>query len=164
MNEVYLFQELEKLVASAIKDFRLKTKSGELKLPDIYFEHLPITGEEAFPFVLIKFQNSQSNPQMGTVCEVSISVGCYDSTIDDHDKLAGCYADALIDCFNVASAIRTALLSLEDSILASRYIRIDDVSLTAPDEQSWPQFQLDIMTKWQFHAPSPLSKGREYGY
>ena len=144
MIEQGLTKALRLFIEDAVKDFRLPTKSGELRAPIILNGYLPPKRsgvEDEFPFVLVR-PDKGSTDRDKTEVDVSIIVGCYSEEFDGYEL-----------CFNVMTRIRDALASMDCGTLANKYQLQYPLKWENFDEQPWPQWQLDLITKWWFKAP-----------
>lgn len=154
MIEIYLTQALRELVEEAVKDFRLPVEKGETRAPKVINGYLPpkqyiMPGQTArdddFPFVVVRADKATSNKEE-TQVDVSIIIGCYSKEFDGHEY-----------CLNVMSRIRNALTSLENGILAGKYILSFPIEWDLVPEQPYPQWQLDMTTHWVFNTPKPIT-------
>ena len=143
MIEQDLTKVLRLFIEDAIKDFRMPTKSGIARAPIVINGYLPPKRsgvEDEFPFVLVR-PDKGSTDRDKTEVEISLIVGCYSEEFDGHEF-----------CFNVMTRIRHALTSLYCGTLANKYQLQYPIEWENFDDQPWPQWQLDIKTKWAFRA------------
>lgn len=144
MIEQGLTSALRLYIEGAIKDFRLPTKNGKDRAPIIINGYLPPKRhgvEDDFPFVLVRPDKGSTDRDTTTV-EVAIIIGCFTEAFDGHEI-----------CLNVMTRIRHALATLPCGTLANKYQLQYPVEWENFAEQPWPQWQLDMTTKWAFKAP-----------
>lgn len=145
MTEHLLIDAVRKKVKDVVKDFRLETRFEEHpRCPTVFEGDLPpkrSNSTDDFPFVIVRFEESSS-----TNDEITASVLI----------VAGCFTEDLLghrDCMNVLTRIRTALLTMPNGILDDRYILQPPIKITNLPEQPYPQWQINMETKWCFRAP-----------
>ncbi|MGN0885800.1 MAG: hypothetical protein ACI4RT_02255 [Candidatus Spyradenecus sp.] len=150
MIENELTAALRAKIAEAVKDYRMPTKSGGLRAPVVYNAYLPpkrsglngTTGnDDDFPFVVVRPEGATSEREE-TEVTVSIIIGCYTQETDGHEY-----------CLNVMARIRTALTSMENGILAGRYVLKYPLTWEMPPDQPYPQWQVSMETRWAFNTP-----------
>lgn len=144
MIEQELTRCLGEFLGQALEDFGLENKSGTLRAPQIINGYLPpkrSSADDDFPFVVIRPDSGTANQDSVSV-ELTIIIGCYSEKTDGY-----------MNCLNVMTRIRNALLSLEGGILGGRYVLNGDVSWKNTDEQPWPQWNLFVTTNWLMRSP-----------
>ena len=147
MIENLLADELRKLIANAVADYRLPVKNGEARPPQVVNGYLPLkrgSNDEDFPFVLVRVEGAKTE-QDSTVVDVAIIVGCYAETFDGHEY-----------CLNVMSRIRNALTFLPGWILAGKYALNFPIEYSILPDQPYPYWQLDMSTKWAVRTPEVI--------
>lgn len=150
MIEQELARNLREFIKDAVKDFRLpvENEKDNPRAPKIINGYLPPKHSEKgddFPFVLVRPEGATSD--MGeTEVTVAIIIGCYTEEYDGHEY-----------CLNVMTRIRNALTSMKDGRLADKYVLNFPIKWDIVPEQPWPQWQLDMETKWCFNTPQALS-------
>ena len=144
MIESNLSRALCEFVESVTKDFRLETKSGELKAPQIVEGYLPPkrnNADEDFPFVIVRFEDSKS--ELGqTDVTMSIIIACYTQDMDGY-----------LYCLSVYEAIRRALCEMPFQTLDERYQLGFPIECKNIPDQPWPYWQLEMTTHWTFSTP-----------
>lgn len=146
MIENLLTEALREKIEEAVKDFRLPVKGGEMRVPTVINAYLPPKNHEVkdFPYVLIRAEAGNSSPSE-TETTVAIIIGCYSEEDDGSEH-----------CINVMTRIRSALSSMENGILANKYVLKYPITWEIVPEQPWPQWQLDIVTKWGYNSPQAI--------
>lgn len=133
-------------VSKIVEDFRLTTEFEENpRCPRMFNGDLPPKRSDSlddFPFIIVRFEESESVNEE-TTATIVIVAGCYTEDYEGHE-----------DCINVLSRIQTALLSMPDGILDNKYILQPPVLMTNLPEQPYPQWQVNMTTKWTFRAPA----------
>lgn len=146
MTENGLIKALREYLEQAVADFRLPVKNGEPRAPRIYNGYLPPkrSGQgDDFPFVLVRPDAGETDGEE-TEVTISIVVGCYTEEFDGHEI-----------CLNIMQRIRHALFTLENGILANKYVLHTPFKWRNYEDQPYPLWQLDIETKWVFNSPQP---------
>lgn len=145
MVENELTRALMTCIESAVQDYRLPVKSGELKAPKVLNGYLPPKrtnrDEDDFPFIIVRTESGVCD-QDSTRTEVSIIIGCYSQEIIGHEY-----------CINVMTRIKNAFMSLPNCTLAKRYILDFPIKWAMAPDQPYPQWQLDMQTTWIYKAP-----------
>ena len=147
MNENDLAKELRIYLEKVVSDYRLPVKNGEPRSPNVLNGYLPPkrSGQnDDYPFVLVRPDSGQSEEEQ-TEVTVSIIIGCYTEEFDGHEY-----------CLNIMQRIRTALTSLPNGILADKYVLDFPFRWENYPEQPYPQWLLEIETKWVFNTPQPI--------
>ena len=144
MIENKLSEALRKFIGEDLKDYVLPVKTGEARTPYIVNGYLPpkrSTASDDFPFVLVRPDHGTSD--MGqTEVTVSIIIGCYSEDYDGYEY-----------CLNIMTRIRQALATMENQTLDERYQLQWPITWENPTDQPWPQWQLEMTTKWVFNTP-----------
>jgi hypothetical protein len=144
MIENLLTAELRDFINNAVKDYRLPVKDGEGRAPQIINGYLPpkrSSDDDDFPFVIVRAEAGNCEREQ-TEITVAIIIGCYTKEYNGHEY-----------CLNVMTRIRNALCSMENNILANKYVLQFPISWEVPQNQPWPQWQLDMTTHWDFNTP-----------
>ena len=150
MIEIYLTKALREFIKTAVKDFRLPVEKGEIRPPQVINGFLPpkqyiqpnqSEREDDFPFVVVRPDKAETDSGK-TEVTVSIIIGCYSKDFDGYEY-----------CLNVMSRIRNALSSMKNGVLDKKYILQFPFEWDIVPEQPWPQWQVDITTRWVFNAP-----------
>lgn len=144
MIEQELTKSLRKFIENAVKDFRLPVEHGEIRAPIIINGFLPpkqTKNDDDFPFVVVRPERAASDVEL-TEVTVSIIIGCYAKDYDGHEY-----------CLNVMTRIRNALATMENGNLDDKYILNFPIEWDIVPEQPWPQWQLDMTTRWSFNTP-----------
>ena len=147
MIENLLTEALRKKIEEAVKDFRLPVENGEMRAPEVIDAYLPpkrSTKKDDFPFVIVRAEEGSDGRESADIT-VGIIIGCY-SESDDGNKY----------CLNVKSRTSQALLTMENNILANKYVLQYPVEWTMVPSQPWPQWQLDMITKWSCNTPQAI--------
>ena len=144
MIETNLAIALGVFIEDAIKELRLKTKKGELRAPQIVDGYLPpkrTLEDDDFPFVIVRAEEGTSF--MGqTSVTVALIIGCYTTETDGYAH-----------CMEIMQRIRSALCQMPEQTLDERFqLEFPIVWRNAP-EQPYPQWQLEMTTKWTFNTP-----------
>ncbi|MBR1953287.1 MAG: hypothetical protein IKA32_11945 [Lentisphaeria bacterium] len=148
-----LLEALKDEITEAVKDFRLPTKDGELRNPDVYINDLPpgLSGGallEKFPFVIVRANNGKANRvEVGAETTVVIIIGTYSKNLDSSS-----------DCINVMERIQQALFTLPDDTLAETYIMQENIDWTLHNEDYSPQSQIDMYTTWEHGTAQVVCK------
>ena len=144
MIETNLAIALGVFIEGALKDLRLKTKKGELRAPQVVDGYLPpkrTLDDDDFPFVIVRAEEGVSD--MGqTVVTISLIVGCYTTETDGYAH-----------CMEIMQRIRFALCRMPNQTLAGRYQLEFPITWRNTPEQPYPQWQLEMTTKWVFNTP-----------
>ena len=144
MIENKLTEALRDFIKEAIKDFRLPVENGEMRAPQVVNGYLPPkrSGDcDDFPFVIVRPEKGTSDRE-ATEITVSIIIGCFAEEYDGHEY-----------CLNVMARIRSALASMENNILANKYVLNFPIDWDISPDQPYPQWQIDMTTHWQFNTP-----------
>ena len=150
MLETNLALELGVFIEDALKDLRLPTKKeGVLRPPKVFDGYLPpkrsLRGKDEenddFPFVVVRVDDGISERGM-TTATVSLIVGCYTTETDGYAH-----------CLEVVQRIRLALCQLENHTLNKRFQLVFPIEWNNVPEQPYPQWQLEMTTKWAFSTP-----------
>lgn len=154
MNEISLCSSLKELAEKVVSGYRLLNKNREPVIPKVYCGYLPLkdNDEENFPYVLIRHESSSTDWE-GTTAQVAIIAGSYCEGKDESGKV-GMKMQGHFDCLNVLSAIRSEILNLEAETLDERYVLLNPIEISAPDEQPFPYWQVDMTTKWHLASPA----------
>ncbi len=144
MIESNLSRALCEFVEGVTKDFRLETKNGELKAPQIVEGYLPpkrSNNDEDFPFIVVRFEDSKS--ELGqTAVSMSIVIGCYTQAMDGY-----------LYCLSVYEAIRRALCEMPFQTLDERYQLGFPIECKNTGDHAWPYWQLEMTTNWVLTTP-----------
>lgn len=144
MVENRLIEELCEFLGEAVKDFSMPTKSGEERPPKIVNGYLPpkrSNGDDDFPFVVVRPDQGTSD-RGATEVVVSLIIGCYTDEFDGYKY-----------CLNILNRIRYALATMENQTLANKYQLQFPVTWENPADQPYPQWQIDMTTRWIFNTP-----------
>lgn len=151
MIEQELARHLRKFIEDAVKDFRLPVEfEKKPRAPKIINGYLPPKRSEKgddFPFVVVRPDAATCEREV-TEVTVSIIIGCY-AKEEEYDGYEY--------CMNVMTRIRNALTSMENGTLAKKYMLNFPISWNNVTEQPWPQWQLDMETKWRFNTPQAIT-------
>ena len=154
MIEVNLITALQRFLESVVKDYDLPAVAGDgtWKAPAVINSYLPVTQDDSDdnPFVLVRAESGSAGQETISI-KVAIIVGCHDP-----DQKQGGYNWAL----DIIARIRTALMGMENQVLKDidgrpRYQFIPEVTWENVSDQTWPYFQLQMMTSWQLRSPQP---------
>ncbi len=144
MIETNLAIALGVFIEDALKELRLKTKKGELRAPQIVDGYLPpkrTLEDDDFPFVIVRAEEGTSF--MGqTSVTVSLIVGCYTTETDGYAH-----------CMEIMQRIRAALCQMPEQTLDERFQLEFPIVWRNFPEQPYPQWQLEMTTKWTFNTP-----------
>lgn len=144
MIENELTESLRAFIEQSVADYRLPVKNGEPRAPRVFNGYLPPKRsgyDDDFPFVVVRPDSGEVDTEQTTV-SVSIVIGCYTEEFDGHEH-----------CLNVMSRIRNALTMMENNTLANRYVLSYPISWSVLEDQPYPQWQLDMETKWTMKTP-----------
>lgn len=144
MVENLLTEALRKLVAEAVKDYVLPVENGKERAPQVINGYLPPKRSgvhDDFPFVVVRAENGKNEADRMEMT-VAIIIGCYTKEVTGHEY-----------CINIMQRIRTALVNLPNGLLDSRYLLNYPIEWTILAEQPYPQWQLDMTTRWSFRTP-----------
>lgn len=151
MIEQELARNLRKFIEDVVKDFRLPVEMEKTpRAPKVHDGYLPPKRSEPgddFPFVIVR-PDAATTERTATEVTVSIIIGCY-AKEEEYDGYEY--------CLNVMTRIRNALTSMENGILAKKYVLNFPISWNNVPEQRWPQWQLDMETKWSFNTPQAIT-------
>lgn len=149
MQEMELCRDLRARLADVTQHLQLEADSNliEYKAPRIVDGFLPPARsrgpkeeEPEFPFIIVRPSAGQTNASRATTATVKIMVGCYDEDYDGHQY-------ALL----VLAAIRRGLM--EQPTVGSVFRLEMPFEWELPDDQPWPQWQLEITTRWTIATP-----------
>lgn len=144
MIETNLSRALCEFVEEVTKDFRLQTKTGLLKAPQIIEGYLPpkrSNDADDFPFVVVRLEDSKSDLGQTDVT-MSLIIGCYTQETVGH-----------LYCLNVFERIRRALCEMPFQTLDERYQLGFPIECKNIPDQPWPYWQLEMTTHWTFSTP-----------
>lgn len=144
MIENLLTKALREKIADVVKDYRLPVKNGEMRCPTVFNGYLPpkrSNTQDDFPFVVVRADSGKSEREQ-TELSVSIIIGCYTDEFDGHEY-----------CINVMTRIKNALLSMPNETLDNRFVLQYPIEWNLLSEQPYPQWQLDMSTKWIYRTP-----------
>lgn len=149
MIEQELARNLREFIKDVVKDFRLPVETEKkARAPKVYDGYLPPKRSEKgddFPLIIVRPESATSDREE-TEVSVAIIVGCYTEEFDGHEY-----------CLNVMTRIRNALASMENGVLAKKYVLKFPITWNIVPEQPWPQWELEIDTKWCFNTPQAIS-------
>lgn len=139
-----LTRALREFIAEAVKEYLLPTKNGDAKAPTVVNGYLPPkrTNRDVddFPFIVVR-ADAGSTDADNSLIDVSIIIGCYSQEFDGHEY-----------CINVMSRINKALTSMTNGTLNDRYMLQYPLVWQMVEDQPYPQWQLDMSTKWLYKA------------
>ena len=145
MIENNLTKALIEKIKEVVKDFRMPVKDGERRCPTVLNGYLPPKRydgtDEDYPFIVVRPDNGTSNRE-NTTMTVSIVVGCFTEDLNGFE-----------DCIEVMTRIRAALASMPNGILDNRYILQYPITWDLLREQPYPQWQLNMETRWEYRTP-----------
>jgi hypothetical protein len=145
MVENELVKALMECIEEAVKDYRLPVKNGVERAPRVINGYLPPKrtkrDEDDFPFIVVRAEGGTCNSE-STETQVSIIIGCYSQEVVGHEY-----------CINVMTRIKEAITSLPNGTLAKRYVLEYPITWDMVADQPYPQWQLDMSTKWLFQTP-----------
>ena len=151
MIEQELARNLREFIKDAVKDLRLPVEfEKKARAPKIINGYLPPKRAEKgddYPFVLVR-PDAATSERDTTEVTVSIIIGCY-AKPEEYDGYEY--------CMNVMTRIRNALTSMKDGRLAEKYVLNFPIIWNNVPEQPWPQWQLEMETKWYFNTPQAIS-------
>lgn len=144
MVESNLVLDLGIFIEDALKGLRLQTKKGELRAPQVVDGYLPpkrTLEDDDFPFVIVRAEGGTSELEVTTVT-VSLIIGCYTTETDGYAH-----------CLEIMQRIRLALCQLPCRVLKRRYQLEYPISWSNVPEHPYPQWQLEMTTKWIINTP-----------
>lgn len=145
MLETKLAIALGEFLEDALKETRFPTKTeGVVRAPKIVDGYLPpkrTTADDDFPFVVVRAEEGRSERGQTTVT-VSLIIGCYTTETDGYSQ-----------CLEIMQKIRVALCQLECQTLDNRYQLEFPIEWSNVPEQPYPQWQIQMTTKWTFNTP-----------
>lgn len=145
MIETKLTIALGLFIEDALKEVRLPTKAkDDLRPPKVFDGYLPpkrTLPDEDFPFVVVRAEGGTSDRGQTTVT-VSLIIGCYTTETDGYAR-----------CMEVMQKIRLALCQMESQTLDNRYQLQFPIEWNNVPEQPYPQWQIQMSTKWVFNTP-----------
>lgn len=144
MTDIELAEALRAAIAEAVKDLMLPVKNGEPRPPQVINGYLPpkrSNTADDYPFVIVRLENG-TNDREETETSVTFIIGCYSEEFDGHEH-----------CINVMSRIKNFLFSMPNNILADRYVLQFPMSWELVSDQPYPQWRLDMSTKWRYNTP-----------
>lgn len=144
MVENLLVDALVALISEAVEEYRMPVKNGDPRAPKVVNGFLPpkrSLPEDDFPFVVVRAEAGTSDVQE-TITNVAISIGCYTEEYDGHKY-----------CLNVLARIKSALSMLENGILDKKYVLQYPMTWQMVENQPYPEWQLDMVTKWAYNTP-----------
>lgn len=147
MTENELSKALRVLIEKEVSEYRLPVKNGEPRSPRVLNGYLPPKRsgtDDDFPFVIVRPDSGETEADQVKVT-VDVIIGCYTEEFDGHEY-----------CLNVMQRIRTALMSLPNGILDSRYVLEFPIKWSNFAEQPYPFWQFDMETKWVYTPPQPI--------
>ena len=144
MLETNLSRTLREFVEKAVEGFRLETKDGELKAPQVVEGYLPLkrsTDNDDYPFVVVRHEDSKSDLGQ-TEVTMSLIIGCYTQEMVGH-----------LYCLQVFEVLRRALCEMPFQTLDERYQLAFPIECKNIPDQPWPYWQLEMTTHWVFNTP-----------
>ena len=147
MVENELTSTLMSEIETAVKDLRLPVKNGSPRAPVVFNGYLPPKRsrmDDDLPCIVVRPENGEINDDE-TEVTVSIIIVCYSEEFDGY-----------IHCMNVMQKIKNLLCSLENGILANKYVLKLPMKWENIADQPYPNWQIDIETHWCFNTPQPI--------
>lgn len=145
MLETKLALALDAFIEDALKDTLFPTKTKDVfRAPTVFDGYLPpkrTLPDDDFPFVVVRAEEGTSDRGQTTVT-VSLIIGCYTTETDGYSH-----------CLEIMQKIRLALCQMENQTLESRYQLDFPISWSNIPEQPYPQWQIQMTTKWTFNTP-----------
>lgn len=145
MQETNLALALGAFVTEALKETRFPTKTkGLMRAPTVFDGYLPpkrTLPDDDFPFVIVRAEEGTSFRGQTTVT-VSLIIGCYTTETDGYSH-----------CLTIMEKLRTAFCQLESQTLDRRFQLEFPITWSNIPEQPYPQWQLEMTTKWTFNTP-----------
>ena len=145
MIETNLALALGELIEEALKEQRLPTKTKDTLRPPVIFDgYLPpkrALDEDDFPFVIVRAEAGISN-RGKTEVTVAFIIGCYSTETDGYTY-----------CMQIMEQIRRMICELPSQTLAKRYQLQFPITWNNVPNQPYPQWQLEMTTKWVFNTP-----------
>lgn len=145
MLERNLALSLGVFIEDALKDTRFPTKTKDvIRAPKVFDGYLPpkkTLPDDDFPFVVVRADAGTSDRGQTTVT-VSLIIGCYTTETDGYAH-----------CLEIMEKIRLALCKMENQTLDRRYQLEFPITWSNVPEQPYPQWQLEMTTKWTFNTP-----------
>ena len=145
MIETNLALALGELIEEALQEYRLPTKTkNTMRPPRVFDGYLPpkrALDEEDFPFVIVRAEEGVSE-RGKTMVTIAFIIGCYSTETDGYAY-----------CLEVMQRIRQVLCELPSQTLAKRYQLTFPMTWSNVPNQPYPQWQLEMTTKWIFNTP-----------
>lgn len=156
MVENNLTRALIAKIEAALDGTRLPTKGGEYRKPQVINGFLAPDQKdnESRPFVIVR-PESGNIAMDETTTVVSIIIAGYAQDMDGYE-----------DCLSVFARIRDALTTMPSQTLDKRFVLDFPIAWRMDDKQPWPQWQVDMTTRWRTLTPEirPERKEETYGY
>lgn len=144
MIDISLTKALRDKIKEIVADYKLPVKNGEPRCPTVVNGYLPPKRsgvQDDFPFILVRPEEGKVNRE-DTITTVSIIICCFSEEYDGYEY-----------CVEVMTRIKTALCSMENNILADKYVLTFPIEWDMILEQPYPYWQLDMITKWAYNTP-----------
>ena len=145
MIETDLALSLGIFVEQALKDLRLPTKTpNHFKAPTIFDGYLPpkrAMADDDFPFVIVRAEDGVSE-RGKTIVTIALIIGCYTTETDGYAH-----------CLEIMQRIRKALCELPAQTLVKKYQLAFPITWNNVPDQPYPQWQIEMTTKWVFNTP-----------
>lgn len=145
MIETNLALALGELIEEALQEYRLPTKTKDtLRAPVIFDGYLPpkrALDEDDFPFVIVRAEAGVSEREK-TEVTVAFIIGCYSTETDGYTY-----------CMQIMEQIRRTICELPAQTLANCYQLQFPIAWNNVPNQPYPQWQLEMTTKWVFNTP-----------
>ena len=146
MVETKLVLDLGIFLEEVVKDLRMPTKTEGVrrspKVIDGYLYPKRSTGDDDFPFVIVRAEEGTSHPGR-TQVSVSFIIGTYTTETDGY---------AL--CLEIMQRIRTALCQLPNQTLNARYQLEFPIEWRNVPDQPYPQWLIEMTTHWVMNTPA----------
>lgn len=154
MNENELCDAIRARMTEATDLLQLESDKGDgsIKPPQVVDGYLPPKrsqkneqGEDIpdYPYIIVRPTAGQTNEQRMTMANVTILIGCYSEDFDGYKY-----------CLLVLAVIRKALM--EKPTIDKRFRLELPFEWNQPEEQPWPEWQLEITTRWSLATPQDI--------
>lgn len=144
MIENLLTDALIKKIEEVVEDYRLPVENGEERCPTVFDGYLPPKRQgitDDFPFVVVRADGGKNGQDQAEIT-VSIIIGCYTKEFTGHKY-----------CINIMTRIKNALCELQNGVLDNRFVLQFPIEWELVTEQPYPQWQLDMKTRWACRVP-----------
>lgn len=157
MNELMLCRALRELIAKATSGIQMPDEKGIMRPVTVVDGYLPRRADDIpdpFPFVIVRPKEVSAVEEL-TTGTIELIVGCRYTGEDDFGDVTQ-PMNGYADCLNIVHRIRQALMNLPNRVLDKRYELTLPVKWVVHDDATFPFWQVDVTTTWEWFSPVAL--------